>query len=51
MDVLLVVLLVLLGAAAIYLLISFGVLGSAGRAGRSQDDASEPGAHEDDGRP
>lgn len=51
MDVLLILVGVLLAAAALYLLISFGVFGSAGRAGRSRDDATGSRAPEDDGRP
>ena len=46
-DALVVLLLAVLGAALIYLLISFGVFGSAGRAGRSRDEADEIRSRQD----
>jgi hypothetical protein len=46
-EALVVVVVVLLAAAVVYLLISFGVFGAAGKAGRSLDDEThERGEHD-----
>jgi hypothetical protein len=44
---LVVLLIVLLGAALVYLLVSFGVFGGAGRAARSRDDADDIRSRQD----